>query len=603
MPIHPSFQKILSQFTARYGDAEGKKKYSMWLNKLNLDDTKAYSNNQLKKKECLSDKCTHSCAKCLKESFQWAKPLIKLFKQDKEAKYYQVEAHFAVSSMNNNLYTLPEMMDAIHLLPNQHVDLNHNLEWIMQPLEISAAMIEDECAECIIRVPNGSVDAKGRNCQTCFEDGTYHSVSIEADSDGVIATSEGNQIVGLKYTGLAVLDEEALPGIPLTTIQPLEKLVAEAFSLVEQLQKQTESEVKTNMIEANKLKEMSIDDIKTQIANLSKQNAEIDTKLYPPYKQEPAPAQISDEERTKLRAQQTAISAELDAYRQALTAKTLAAAQSEAAASYCPLCGEKLVGGKCPNKECAAYGKSVQMDEEKLQLTRRIADLTEELSTKTIEYTHLQTDLSKTQSQVTDLSEKLAKATRENVKVTIVESHNQNLREKLTNAVSEANEQRGKVEAKANEITKLEERLNKEHAALQRAEESLGKREAELDEKRRELNEESTRRASAEQKALNETKECSRIKLENAGLLEEKARDTRSISDLSTRLSEAAIQHLKTEKELAEAKDAVGKRDEAIKQMQAGNEKAIVEQKRLYKILKENNIYELDKDGNLIVPA
>jgi hypothetical protein len=37
--------------------------------------------------------------------------------------------------------------------------------------------------------------------------------------------------------------------------------------------------------------------------------------------------------------------------------------------------------------------------------------------------------------------------------------------------------------------------------------------------------------------------------------------------------------------------------------MQSNNEKAIVEQKRLYKILKENNIYEVDKAGNLIVPA
>lgn len=510
MPIHPSFQKILSQFTARYGDAEGKKRFYMWLNNRGLDDTKAYSTAQIQHKE----------------SFQWAKPLIKMFKQDKEAKYYQVEAHFAVNSMNNNIYTLDELLQAVHTLPGQHVDLNHNLDWIMPSIEITAAMVEDECAECILRVPNGTVDAKGRDAQECFDTGIYHAPSIEADNRGVIQSVEGNQVLGLSYTGLAVLDEEALPGIPLTTIQPLESLMVEAFKVVEQLQ---ETEVKNEVTENTK--------------------------------------------------------------------------QKEASAAYCPLCGTQLTEGKCPNKECAAFGKSVQMDEEKLKLTQQVADLSEQLATKTVEDTKLQTDLKEANGKIEKLSDELAKATRENVKVALGEQLNSDLKEKLTNALSESNIQRGKVTEKAKEITKLEEQLNKEHAALQRTEESLGKREAENEKLRRELNDESQKRASAEQKALNETKECSRVKLENADLLEEKAKDTRAISDLTEKLSNAASQHLKTEKDLAEAKEAIGKREEAIKQMQGNNEKAIVEQKRLYKILKENHIYEIDKDGNLVVPS
>lgn len=495
MPIHPSFQKILGQFTARYGEAEGKKRYYMWLNKLGLDDTKPYSNNQLKKKECLSDKCTHSCAKCLKESFQWAKPLIKLFKKDEEAKYYQVEAHFAVSSMNNNVYTLPEMMDAIHLLPGQHVDLNHNLEWIMKPLEISAAMIEDECAECIIRVPNGSVDAKGRDCQTCFEDGTYHSVSIEADSDGVIATSEGNQLVGLRYTGLAVLDEEALPGIPLTTIQPLEKLMAEAFQIVEELQ---DSEVKKTMAENTKVK--------------------------------------------------------------------------EASAAYCPLCGTQLVEGKCPNKECAAYGQSVQVDEKLDELNMALA------------------------KKETLLAEALEKQA-------ITQEQNSKLTEDLAKTKAKYKELEGRLRTTETRVSDRDKRIDELEHDIEALREDIGRltaaREAAITEK----NEALSKASAASERANSEIQERAKIQRELADLREKTAGAIRREAETSEKLAFESNKHLEYETELKQLKEDLRKRDEAIKQMQAGNEKAIVEQKRLYKILKENNIYEIDKDGNLIVPS
>lgn len=489
MPIHPSFQKILSQFTGRYGDAEGKKRYYMWLNKLNLDDTKPYSNNQLKKEECLKgDGCKHDCAKCLKESFQWAKPLIKLFKQDKEAKYYQVEAHFAVSSMNNNVYTLPEMMDAIHLLPGQHVDLNHNLEWTMKPLEISAAMIEDECAECIIRVPNESVDAKGRDCQACFEDGTYHSVSIEADSDGIIQTSEGNQIVGLKYTGLAVLDEEALPGIPLTTIQPLEKLMVEAFKLVEQLQ--NESEVKTNMA--------------------TNQNIE---------------------------------------------------KPKEASAAYCPLCGEKLVDGKCPNKECAAYGKSVQMDE-------KLAEANEAAAKK--------------DREIAALTEKLVAV------------------QKQSNELHEA---KGKLREAENRLDDQAKRLREAEDDNRHLREDIGLLTASRDTAIAGKNEAAAATLRAQTEANKATEAKTKIQIELAELRETTAGSIRREGESAEKLAEATKQILTLETELKNIKEEVQKRDEAIKQMQSGNEKALVEQKRLYKILRENNIYEINPDGSLKISS
>ncbi len=534
--MHPDFAKILQQFQQRFGEEDGKARFDGWVQKRGLDTSKAYSMAQLKKAECLGGKCSHKCAKCLRESFQWAKPLIKLLKNDETGKTYQVEAHFAVTSMNRNVYTKMELAQAVSTFPGKHVDLNHNLEWKIDGVDILAAAWEDGAVECLIHVANGAKDAKGRDVQTAIEDGTIDCVSIEGDAADAVQTSEGNQPVGFYYTGLALLDQDALPGIPLTTIRPVEDLFESLL-------------LETNNVDREVNEKMT-------------ENTNQNTKPNHP---------------------------------------------QEANAMYCPMCGQQLVDGACPNKECAAYGKQVQMSAEQLQnitaANQKIADLTEQLTKQTAEQARLQTDLSNQRSTIEKLSRDLAAATRENVKVAIGEAQNSNLKEQLTKTITEANELRGKIEAKSSEISRLEERINKEHAALIRTEELLGKREAELDAARRELNEESTRRAVAEQKALNETKERSRIQLENASVLEEKAKDTRTISNLTEKLSEAANKLLRTEKELADAKTELSRREEAIKAMQGNNEKALIEQKRLYKILKENGIYQIDTQGNIVVPT
>ncbi len=281
MPMHKDFKKILSQFVARYGQEKGSSLFYAWINKRGLDDTRPYSPEQLK----LNHESLTSLVAGLQESFQWSQPLAKLLKQDKEAKYYQVEAHFAVTSMNGNVYTLEELLQAIHTLPGKHVDLNHNLDWKIGSVEITAAMVENGCAECIIRVPNGALDAKGRDVQECFDTGVYHAVSIEANCLNSELTAAGNMAVGLKYTGLAVLDEDALPGIPLTTIAPLEKLMESIFKETEQenvgnqVQKKvlevkkevTETQEKERKVPANET--TKIIELATELAEKIKENA------------------------------------------------------------------------------------------------------------------------------------------------------------------------------------------------------------------------------------------------------------------------------------------------------------------------------------------
>ena len=95
-PMSDDFERILQNFIRQYGQEKGKQYYYAWLNKLHLDDTKPYKNkDQLT--ECQGPLC---------ESFRWLdEPLIRFYKEDKEAKYYKCLALTANISMNRNDYT------------------------------------------------------------------------------------------------------------------------------------------------------------------------------------------------------------------------------------------------------------------------------------------------------------------------------------------------------------------------------------------------------------------------------------------------------------------------------------------------------------------
>ncbi|MGD6850762.1 MAG: hypothetical protein ACQCN6_01725 [Candidatus Bathyarchaeia archaeon] len=547
--MHRDFQKILNQFIGRYGKTEGSERFYAWVNKRGLDDAKPYSPDQLKQstQECLSGcnpaSCLHNCRTCLQESFQWAKPLIKLLKKDKDAKYYQVEAHFAVTSMNGNIYTLEEMMQAIHTLPAEGtVDLNHNREWVLPKVDISAAQVENGCSECIIRVPNGTQDAKKRDVQECFDDGTYHAVSIEADSEDVERTAAGNKPVGMKYTGLAVLDGDALPGIPLTTIAPLEALMESIYREVEASFSESLSHK-----EVSKKMEKNIEETKKEIAIVT-----------------------------------------------------------EAQVSFCPVCGVKTVDGKCPNEDCEVYGaaivaKSEANPSEATALNQKVADLTSELTAKTQEAADNHAEAQKARRDLASASERLSNVTKENLQIGVQNTQIEALKKSLVESKSEAENLRGKNAGYTETISKLETEINKEHKENQRLQERIGSLEVEAERTRRDLNEESERRASAEQKALNATKECSRVKLESSNVLEGKAGDTRQISELSEKVSVTAKAQLKLEEEAAGLRKENGTLKEALTARQEQIEAISKHQKKLYKALERQGIALVDPEtGNII---
>jgi hypothetical protein len=183
---------------------EGKRVYYAWLNKLGLDDTKPYQKPQ--------------------EKFSWTKPYIKFLKEDEKAKYFQVEALFPLTSMNDNVYTKDELLQAARSLVGKTVDLNHTDEKLPE-VTIYDAQYEDNCVECLLRVEKESKALK------LIEKEEILQVSIEADClRGTEQTPEGNVCHGLVFTGLALLTKDVLPGVPLTRIMPVEKLV-ESFTV------------------------------------------------------------------------------------------------------------------------------------------------------------------------------------------------------------------------------------------------------------------------------------------------------------------------------------------------------------------------------------
>ena len=211
MPRHSDFQKIYNAFMWRYCEDHkecdvGKGYYYGWLKNMGLDDTKPYQSPQ--------------------EKFSWIEPYIRYLKEDEFAKYFEVEALFPLSSMNDNVYTGDELLQATRTLIGKPVNWDHTTE-LAKDVSIYDAQYEGDCAECLLKVLKGSDDLER------IEKGGVVHVSIECEClRGSEWTPEGSTCKGLVFTGLALLRKNMLPGVPLTRIMPVEKLV-ESFTVTD----------------------------------------------------------------------------------------------------------------------------------------------------------------------------------------------------------------------------------------------------------------------------------------------------------------------------------------------------------------------------------
>ena len=206
---HPDFEKIHAAFLQHYSQNHqlGEERYSGWVKDSNLDETQSYYLQGAQR------------ASGTRQNFDWAKFLLQFIKEDKDAYYYKVEALFPVESMNKDTppFTRDEVLQAARSLTGKPSDLNHDHTKMLEGVEVTAAQFEDDCVECVCRVPKtsplvGMIQRK-----------EIISVSIEGE------WSHGIPGQGLVLTGLGWLTKQTmLPGIPLTRIMLVEQ-IAESF--------------------------------------------------------------------------------------------------------------------------------------------------------------------------------------------------------------------------------------------------------------------------------------------------------------------------------------------------------------------------------------
>jgi len=184
----------------------GKQYYYGWLKNIGLDDTKPYQQPQ--------------------ERFSWIEPYFKYLKEDELAKYFKCEALFPLTSMNSNIYTEDELLRGTRTLIGKTPNWNHTREMAPE-VQVYDAEYEGSCAECLLRV------LKGSKALQEIETGNVVHVSVEINClRGSEWTPEGSTCAGLVFTGLALLTKDVLPGVPLTRIMPVEKLV-ESFTVTD----------------------------------------------------------------------------------------------------------------------------------------------------------------------------------------------------------------------------------------------------------------------------------------------------------------------------------------------------------------------------------
>lgn len=221
---HRDFQRIHDEFTAYYKDPQkGDSEYYDWLHALNADEFQAYRN-------------------CL-ESFQWAKDMISLLREDQDNKYYRILVGFPITSMNENVYQERDLIAASLDLAGAHPNLNHKSEFWFSPenpmntwgtLTVTAAKFEDRAVEAILQVPKTAVCpiCNGRKMTELIDEKKIVNVSLEGGCALQVDNPMGqHECHGFRFNkkGFSLLTSDILPGIPMARIKPLESIMVEAL--------------------------------------------------------------------------------------------------------------------------------------------------------------------------------------------------------------------------------------------------------------------------------------------------------------------------------------------------------------------------------------
>jgi hypothetical protein len=204
---HHDFERIYNEFCKYYrNQKQGENEYYSWLNDLALDESKPYGS--------------------ARESFQWAKGMLNLLKEDADNKYYGIIVGLPITSMNGNVYRERDLIAAALTLKGKHPSLNHKDEFWFKPgnpwgtITVEDAKYEEGAVEAVLKVPKSAV------CPICNGDKMTQLI----DEKRIVNVSlEGNNTGAFEFTDppFTLLTSNVLPGIPLARIKPLERIVEE----------------------------------------------------------------------------------------------------------------------------------------------------------------------------------------------------------------------------------------------------------------------------------------------------------------------------------------------------------------------------------------
>jgi hypothetical protein len=201
---HTDFQRIYDEFCKYYKRPDlADKEYYTWLNGYGCDESKPYGRSL--------------------ESFQWAKDMLRLLKEDADNKYYGCLVGLPLTSMNGNVYRERDLIAAALTLKGKSPSVNHkDAYWLKnEGVVVEDAKYEDGAVEAVLRVPKSAKCPVDRSYMTeLLDNGKILNVSLEGTNEGVFEFTD---------PPFTLLTSDILPGIPLARIKPLEQIVSEAF--------------------------------------------------------------------------------------------------------------------------------------------------------------------------------------------------------------------------------------------------------------------------------------------------------------------------------------------------------------------------------------
>jgi hypothetical protein len=567
---HPSFLRILSLFLKRYGEEIGRQKFDFFVRRNGLNTGRAYDPRAQ-----------------FTEAFSWAEPFIRFMKADKEAKWYAIRAIHAIVSLNDNDYTdLDKMQKAAISMNYRPLNYNHDHNrWLPYPrTRVEYAHAEDMCVELIIRVANE---------EEYLQKQLDHDPSIPEEEWINHPSIEGRPLVGGReagyhFTALALLEKGyQLPGDPLSEIFPImlegiqggqvcllvdgEEVCLECESTIQ------ESTPRIISKEGNRISE-NIGEINQggaecpncgHVVNLDGINmpSEVDCPNC-------GTSMKARPEKT-VETVDNLNNTEEDSSTMANTSEETTLDKNASAISN----AEKAL------EEAEEMSKS--------ELKVQIASLNAELAYKNADLTEVTTELREVKrdrineanefrKEIQDLSTKLASKTREVATLEFLRNKITEMTEEAAiheNTIKELNDKTAELQ---NIIASKESRIDAIKRELAGLKADYEKIKLQFEDTRKDRNKLSVEARAAEEKALNETRERSRIELDNADLLEKQKDLTAEISRLTERISLSAAQKLEQEKEMGKLLEQNRKLREAHEAKIADLQKTIEEAKKFH---------------------